>query len=85
MATIDVDRAHREFNHQRNQAESRVIEFGRTAHNPRRRQAPLNDSYDAITNWLVVLGGAAAVVTALVSLGVGFGHVVLWAERLVRS
>lgn len=80
MLLYDWDRAHRTFSHQRNRAESRVVEFGRTAHNPRRRMAPLNDRYDAVTNWLVI----GFVLACLVFVGVGFGQVVLWAERAVR-
>lgn len=79
----DVDRILGEIQHQMNQAESRFVprEFGRTARAPRRRIAPLNDSYDAATTWVVI----GFVIVCLVFTGIGFGQAVLWLERAVRG
>lgn len=81
----EVDRVLREGVRVKNRAECRVIEIGRTAHNPRRRQAPLHDSYDAVTSWAVVVGFAGAAAIGLWCVAVGFAQTVLWLERLVRS
>lgn len=72
-----ADRVLRESYRVKNRAECRVIEIG----HPRRRQAPLNDSYDAVTNWAVI--GTVAI--GLWCVAVGFAQTVLWLERLVRS
>lgn len=75
-----ANRVLRESYRVKNRAECRVIEIG----HPRRRQAPLNDSYDAVTNWTSLLLVGMVGFLALVGIGVLFGQVVLWAERAVR-
>lgn len=86
MLLYDFDRALREIQRTMNRAESAVMvrEIGRSASGPRRRQAPLNDRYDAVTNWTSLLLVGMVGFLALVGIGVLFGQVVLWAERAVR-
>lgn len=55
------------------------IEFGRT--DPQRRQAPLPRRHDPRAQIIAV----AVVALGIVCMGVGYGQVVLWAERLARS
>jgi len=75
-----ADRVLRESYRVKNRAECRVIEIGRTAHNPRRRMAPLNDSYDAVTNWMTV--GFLLACSAFT--GIGFAKTVMQIARWVR-
>ncbi len=76
-----ADRVLREGYRVKNSAECTVIDFGRKSYNPRRRQAPLNDRYDALTNWAAL--GTVAI--GLWCVAVGFAQTVLWLERVVRS
>lgn len=79
-AQVDQVVSRIEHRYNNNPVQAKVIEFGRRPYNPRRRQAPLNDSYDAVTNWAVI--GTVAI--GLWCVAVGFAQTVLWLERLVR-
>lgn len=77
----EVDRVLREGYRARNNVECAVMEIGRTAYGPQRRQAPLHTSYDAVTNWASLALVTFVGILALVGVGVLFGQTVLWLVR----